>query len=70
MLLDAGAGNVWKYTDKEGATFARSEGLGVASVEMFERGLFSGDATQPYRVDGTCVITGVADKTVLIFVRL
>ncbi|TFL03729.1 DUF1688-domain-containing protein [Pterulicium gracile] len=51
VLLDAGAGNVWKYTDKEGATFARSEGLGVASVEMFERGLFSGDATQPYRVD-------------------
>ena len=53
MLLDAGAGNTWKYTEKQsGQTFSRSEGLGVASVHMFESGLFSSDSTQPYRVDG------------------
>ncbi|CAK5281880.1 unnamed protein product [Mycena citricolor] len=31
--------------------FSRSEGLAVAAYHMFEAGLFSGDASQPYRVD-------------------
>lgn len=53
VLLDAGAGNVWSYTETpSGQKFARSEGLGVASVHMFTEGLFSGDPDQPYRVDG------------------
>ena len=53
VLLDAGAGNAWKYTEAQtGLTFSRSEGLGVASVHMFESGLFSSDPGQPYRVDG------------------
>jgi len=53
VLLDAGAGNAWKYTEAStGLTFTRSEGLGVASVHMFESGLFSSDPNQPYRVDG------------------
>ena len=53
VLLDAGAGNVWSYTEtSSGQKFARSEGLGVASVHMFTEGLFSGDPNQPYRVDG------------------
>ena len=52
-MLDAGAGNVWSYTEESsGQKFARSEGLGVASVHMFAEGLFSGDPDQPYRVDG------------------
>ena len=52
VLLDAGAGNIWKYHEQEsGQQFARSEGLGVASIKMFEKGLFSGDSQQPYRVD-------------------
>ena len=54
VLLDAGAGNTWKYTEKQsGQTFTRSDGLAVASVHMFESGLFSSDSQQPYRVDGT-----------------
>ena len=53
VLLDAGAGPDWKYREAEtGETFARSEGLGVASLRMFERGLFSRDAKgDPLRVD-------------------
>lgn len=58
VLLDAGAGNVWKYTEPgTGLVFSRSEGLGVASMHMFRDGLFSSQASvQPYRVDGNCSI--------------
>lgn len=53
VLLDAGAGNAWKYKESTtGLTFSRSEGLAVASFHMFESGLFSSHPDQPYRVDG------------------
>ena len=53
VLLDAGAGNSWKYKESiTGSTFSRSEGLGVASLHMFESGLFSSKSEQPYQVDG------------------
>jgi hypothetical protein len=44
VLLDAGAGAGWRYTE-EGSkeTFARSEGLGVASYHMFLSGAMSSD---------------------------
>ncbi|GAA5878515.1 hypothetical protein JCM3774_000094 [Rhodotorula dairenensis] len=52
VLMDAGAGNAWKYSPKEGGEkIARSEGLAVGSLEMFEKGMFSGVEGQPYRVD-------------------
>lgn len=52
VLLDAGAGTEWSYKSKEnGRVYKRSEGLAVASLEMFKSGLFSGDEEQPYRVD-------------------
>ncbi|KAI5475905.1 hypothetical protein MNV49_000738 [Pseudohyphozyma bogoriensis] len=52
VLMDAGAGNVWKFKPKEGGEgIGRSEGLAVGSLEMFENGLFSGVEGQPYRVD-------------------
>lgn len=52
MLLDAGAGTEWSYKSKEnGKVYRRSEGLAVASLEMFKTGLFSGDEEQPCRVD-------------------
>jgi hypothetical protein len=57
VLLDAGAGNDWTYRDEaSGKSFSRSEGLGVASFNMFMEGFFSGDAHQPHRVDGTLVM--------------
>jgi hypothetical protein len=52
VLLDAGAGTKWKYTSKEnGRIYRRSEGLAVASLEMFKAGLFSSNASQPCQVD-------------------
>ena len=42
VLLDAGAGKEWSYFEEStDQTWARSEGLAVASFHMFEQGLFS-----------------------------
>lgn len=52
VLLDAGAGTKWSYKSKKsGKSFSRSEGLAVASLEMFKAGLFSSNAEQPDQVD-------------------
>jgi hypothetical protein len=53
VLLDAGAGPDWSYREPgTGETYARSEGLGVASFHMFANGAFSRDAKgDPLRVD-------------------
>lgn len=69
VLLDAGAGNDWTYTEPgTGRTFARSEGLGVASFHMFRAGMFSGSVEQPCRVDGTS--THLGPLRVLYILRL
>jgi hypothetical protein len=57
VLVDAGAGPDWKYAptspeDKEGAVYARSEGLAVAAFEMFTAGKFSSSEKNPWQVDG------------------
>jgi hypothetical protein len=42
VLLDAGAGDAWRYSEREtGEVYSRSEGLAVASLRMFEQGAFS-----------------------------
>lgn len=51
VLLDAGSGPGWKYVEPGGATYARSEGLAVASFRMFLAGRFSSDPKQPLRAD-------------------
>lgn len=52
VLLDAGAGAAWRYRDADsGLTIGRSEGLALASLRMFEAGLFSSDARDPLRAD-------------------
>ncbi|KAF2455623.1 hypothetical protein BDY21DRAFT_416164 [Lineolata rhizophorae] len=52
VLLDAGAGTKWQYKSKEsGRTYRRSEGLAVASLEMFKAGMFSSDTAKPHQVD-------------------
>lgn len=52
VLLDAGAGPDWRYRDAvTGREIGRSEGLALASLEMFAAGLFSGDAAEPLRAD-------------------
>lgn len=52
VLLDAGAGPAWRYRDGlTGMLIGRSEGLALASLDMFAAGLFSGDPADPPRVD-------------------
>jgi hypothetical protein len=52
VLLDAGAGAAWRYRDAvTGESIGRSEGLAIASLDMFASGLFSRDARTPFRVD-------------------
>ena len=52
VLLDAGAGSRWSFREREsGQTFARSEGLAVASFRAFMAGRFSSDPGDPWRVD-------------------
>src|SRR6478736_3984968 len=52
VLLDAGAGAAWRYRDAAtGQGIGRSEGLAIASLDMFAGGLFSADARAPFRVD-------------------
>lgn len=51
VLLDAGSGPTWKYVEPGGGTYARSEGLAVASFRMFMAGAFSSDPSQPLRAD-------------------
>jgi hypothetical protein len=52
VLLDAGAGNRWRYHEREsGQVFARSEGLAVASFRAFMAGRFSSEPGDALRVD-------------------
>jgi hypothetical protein len=56
VLLDAGAGQVWRFHETEtGRTFDRSEGLAVASFRLFARGVFSADPADPWRVDAAAL---------------
>lgn len=52
VLLDAGSGPGWRYRDQAtGLEAARSEGLALASLRMFQAGAFSNAADQPLRAD-------------------
>jgi Protein of unknown function (DUF1688) len=58
VLLDAGAGDRWRYRERDsGLSFARSEGLAVASFDMFRAGAFSADPARPWRVDSVALAT-------------
>jgi hypothetical protein len=63
VFLDAGAGPAWRYRDpKSGLAIGRSEGLGLASLAMFERGAFSANPRDPLRADANALVNlGVAD---------
>lgn len=58
VLLDAGAGASWRYVEgRTGETYSRSEGLAVASFDMFVGGAFSSNAEDPFRVDADVLLT-------------
>jgi hypothetical protein len=45
VLLDAGAGDIWRYYEQDtGLILGRSEGLAVASLQMFCQGTFSSNS--------------------------
>jgi hypothetical protein len=51
VFLDAGAGNEWKFKTEEGDLIGKSEGLALASLEMWKKGTFSVTGTGG-KVDG------------------
>ncbi len=53
VLLDAGAGAAWRFREPGGGeTYARSEGLAVASYHLFAGGALSARPGAPLRADG------------------
>ena len=53
VLVDAGAGDKWRFHDQQtGQVLTRSEGLAIASLELYLGGHLSCDPDSPYRVDG------------------
>ncbi|MCJ1348017.1 hypothetical protein MMC31_006247 [Peltigera leucophlebia] len=63
VLLDAGAGTKWSYKSKEsGKTYRRSEGLAIASLEMFKAGYFSSNPDEPCQVDAAGLRTLTMEK--------
>ena len=56
VLLDAGAGPQWRYRDPlTGEEFSRSEGLALASFDMFTRGAFSHDPANRLRANANAL---------------
>jgi hypothetical protein len=56
VFLDAGAGPSWRYRDPlSGARFGRSEGLALASLDMFAHGVFSATSGEPLRADAAAL---------------
>jgi hypothetical protein len=56
VLLDAGAGVAWRWREAaSGELFSRSEGLALASLELFERGVLSKHRSRPLRTDAAAL---------------
>jgi hypothetical protein len=63
VLLDAGAGDAWRYAEPgTGAVLARSEGLAVASLDLFRAGTLSVRPDQPLRADAAA-LSGLDERT-------
>ncbi|KAL8404200.1 hypothetical protein RB594_009165 [Gaeumannomyces avenae] len=63
VLLDAGAGLHWSYKSAEnGRVYRRSEGLAIASLEMFKTGIFSSAKDNKYQVDKDGLAALTVDK--------
>jgi hypothetical protein len=64
VLLDAGAGPQWLYCDAAtGRSVGRSEGLALASIDMFSRGIFSSEPDNLLRADAERLMR-LSDQTV------
>lgn len=56
VLLDAGAGPAWKYVTADGSSHSSSEGLALASLDLFNDGFFSSDPAVKTRVNSYALI--------------
>ncbi|MGO4713826.1 URC4/urg3 family protein [Bradyrhizobium sp. 2TAF24] len=62
VLLDAGAGPLWRYRDSASeVAIGRSEGLALASLDMFDAGAFSAHEDDPLRVDAEALLRLTAE---------
>ena len=73
VLLDAGAGAAWRYRDATGAELSRSEGLGVASLRMWESGALddlsavtAASISKAFQVSEDNLLVGVEGRAVLL----
>ncbi|HHT0594131.1 TPA: URC4/urg3 family protein [Legionella anisa] len=58
VFLDAGAGQYWRYKEpKTGVEYSRSEGLALASLSLYKKGMFSAHPSQPLRVDAARLLS-------------
>jgi hypothetical protein len=63
VLLDAGAGDAWRYVEPATReTYARSEGLAVASFDLVRAGTLSFRSDQPLRADAKALL-GLGETT-------
>ena len=57
VFLDAGAGPSWHFLDADtGKEYSRSEGLALASLSLYQKGVFSNNPTDPFRVDAQSLL--------------
>ncbi|KTD35255.1 putative biotin synthetase like protein [Legionella moravica] len=57
VFLDAGAGPLWRYKEKlTDEEYTRSEGLALASLSLYQSGVFSNHPETPYRIDADRLI--------------
>ncbi len=70
VLLDGGAGAAWRYRQATtGLILTRSEGLAVASFDMFCAGGFSSDPATPWRAD-SAALSGLDAATLARFFQV
>ena len=56
VLLDAGAGDAWRYSEPSTTNvFSRSEGLAIASLDLFTSGAFSSQSESPLSADAAAL---------------
>ncbi len=57
VFLDAGAGNNWRYQERQtGQVYSRSEGLALASLNLYQSGALSANPQKPLRIDAQPLI--------------
>ena len=75
VLLDAGAGPSWRYRGADGAEYTRSEGLAVASYELYASGALDGKGLaelsestlgSAFQVTADNPLTGLAGRAALL----